>query len=82
MYDCLKKMPRKVPIVQPLDWAKDFHVFINGLDIAIGSALIQLSEPNWYRPVYYASRKLSTIEWSYSTTEREVLDIIYNVNKF
>ena len=43
---------------------------------------MQLTAPNWYRPVYYSSRKLSTAEWSYSTTEREALGMIYNINKF
>ena len=61
-YDCLKKMLTKVPVIQPLDWGKDFHVFIDASDVAIGSLLMQVSEPNWYRPVYYASLKLSTIE--------------------
>mgnify|MGYP000509389692 FL=1 len=45
-YDYLKKMLSKVPVVQPLDWDKPFHVFVDALDIAIGSALMQLSEPN------------------------------------
>ena len=65
-YDCLKKMLTKVPIVQPPDCAKDFeHVFVDASYIGIGSALMQLSEPNWYRPVYYASCKLSITERNY-----------------
>ena len=57
-------------------------MFVDASDIAIGSALMQLSEPNWYRPVYYASRKLSIAERNYSTTEREALGMIYSINKF
>ena len=72
-YNCLKKMLSKVPVIQPPDWEKTFHVFVDASDIAIGSALMQLEEPNWYRSVYYASRKLSTAERNYSTTEREAL---------
>ena len=64
-YVCLKKMLTKVPVVQPLDWDKPFHVFIDASDVAIGSALMQLSEPNWHRLVYYASPKLSTAERNY-----------------
>ena len=57
-YDALKVMLTQAPVVQPPVWAKPFHVFVDASDIAIGSALMQLTEPNWYRPMYYASRKL------------------------
>ena len=43
---------------------------------------MQLTEPKWYWPVYYASWKLSQAEWNYLTTERETLGMIYNINKF
>ena len=43
---------------------------------------MQLTAPNWYRPVYYSSWKLSTAERNYSRTEREALGMIYNKNKF
>ena len=55
VYDYLQKMLTKVPIVQPPNWAKHFHVFVDASDIAIGRALMQLSEPNRYRPIYYAN---------------------------
>ena len=57
-------------------------MFLDASDISIGSALMQLTAPNWYRPVYYSSRKLSTAERNYSTTEREALGMIYSINKF
>jgi hypothetical protein len=51
-------------------------------DIAIGSVLMQMYEKNWFRPVYYASQRLSKAERNYSTTEREALGMIYNITKF
>ena len=69
-------------VVQPPDWSKEFHVFVDASDIAIGNVLMQLTEPKWYRSVYYASQKLSQVEQNYSTTEREALGMIYNVTKF
>ena len=74
-------MLTKVPVVQPPDWDKPFHVFVDALDVAIGRALMQLSEPNWYRPVYYERRKLSTAERNYLTTETEALGMIYSIMK-
>ena len=75
-------MLTQAPIVQPLDWTTTFHVFVDASDNAIGSALMQLIEPNWYRLVYYASRKLSDPKLNYSTIEHEAFGMIYTINKF
>ena len=72
----------KIMLSQAPDWIQPFHVFVDASDISIGSALMQLRTPNWYRPVYYSSRKLSAAERNYSTIEREALGMIYNINKF
>ena len=73
VYDALKIMLTQAPVVQPPDWAKLFHVSMDASDIAIGSVLMQVTEPNWYKPVYYASRKLSTVERNYSTTDSGII---------
>ena len=54
-YHALKIMLSQAPVVQPPDWSKEFHVFVDASDIAIGSVLIQLTKPKWYRPIYYSS---------------------------
>ena len=43
---------------------------------------MQCTPPNWYQPVYYASRHLSFVEKNYSTMEREALGMVYNITKF
>ena len=40
-YQELKVMLSQDPVVQPPDWTKSFHVFVDALDIAIGSVLMQ-----------------------------------------
>ena len=75
-------MLSQAPIVQLPDWTQPLHVFVDASNIAIGSALMQHTTPNWYRPVYYSSRKLSTAERNCSTTEQEALGLIYSINKF
>ena len=81
-YRALKVLLSQAPIVQPPEWSKEFHVFVDASNIAIGSTLMQLTKPKWYRPIYNASRKLSQAERNYSTTEREALGMIYSVMKF
>ena len=82
VYEALKVMLTQAPVVQPLVWLKPFHIFVDAFDIAIGSALMQLIKLSWYQPVYYSSRKLIDVEPNYSTTEREALGMLYNINKF
>ena len=70
-------MLSQAPVVQPPDWTKSFHVFVDASDIANGSVLMQLIEP-----VYYASRKLSKAERNYSVIEREAFGMVYSVTKY
>ena len=81
-YQALKVMLSQALLVQPPNKMKSFYVFVDASDIAIGSVLMQLTEPKWYRSVYYASRNLSKAEHNYSTTESEVLGMVYNVTKY
>ena len=69
VYRSLKVMLSHALVVQPPDWTQPFHVFMDASKIAIDSALMQKTPPNWYRPVYYASRHLSIAEKNYSTTD-------------
>ena len=81
-YHALKIMLTKVVIAQPPDWTKPFHVFVDTSDIVIGSTLMKLIEPSWYRPIYFTSHKRLATERNYSTTECEAFGMIYNINKF
>ena len=66
-YQSLKLMLSHASVIQPPDWSQPFHVFVDALDLAIGSALMQCTPPNWYQPMYYASRHFSATEKNYST---------------
>ena len=81
-YEALKVMLTQAPVIQPPHWTCPFHVFMDASHITIGSTLMQHTVSNWYRPVYYSSRKLSTAKQNYSMTEREALGMIYSINKF
>ena len=40
-FQLLKKMLVVAPILQPLDWNLDFHIFVDASHIAIGAVLMQ-----------------------------------------
>ena len=81
-YRSLKVMLSHALVVQPLDWSQPFHVFVDASDVAIGSALMQRTPPNWYRPVYYASQRLLAAKKNYLSMEREAVGMIYSIGKF
>ena len=56
--------------------------FVDASDIAIGSVLMQLSKTHWFRPIFYRSQRLSLAEHNYSTIERDVVGLVFNVTKF
>lgn len=58
-----------------------FHIHIDTFGIAIGVVLVQPGE-RIYHPIYYASRKLSTMERNYTTTEWEALVMVYSLQTF
>ena len=64
------------------DWKKIFHVHVDASSIALGVIFPQPSEGGIDHPIAFASRKLSSIERNYTTTEREGLAMVYALQKF
>lgn len=54
----------------------------DALPVGIGAILEQEQEDGSYRPIYYASRKLSKVEKRYSQFEREALAVSWACEKF
>lgn len=50
--------------------------------VGVGAVLEQEQEDGSYRPIYYASRKLSNVEQRYSQFEREALAVRWACQKF
>lgn len=69
------------PILQPLDWKLPFHVFVDAFDSAVGVVLMQEKVLKWFKPMYYASQMLRTVEKNYTMIEREALGIIFALDK-
>ena len=70
------------PILVFPNWNKEFHVHVDASSIALGTVLSQSRVGNIDHPISFASRKLSTVEKNYTTTEREGLAMVYALQKF
>ena len=64
------------------DWNKPFHVHVHPCGIALGIVLTQPGEGDINHPITYSSRKLSTPEKNYTTTEREGLAMVHALQNF
>jgi hypothetical protein len=70
------------PILVFPDWSKEFHVHVNASSITLGVVLSQPRAGDIDHPLAFASRKLSTTEINYTTTEQEGLAMVYALQKF
>jgi hypothetical protein len=81
-FDTLKQKMVTAPILIFPDWSKEFNVDVDASSIALGAILAQLGAGDIEHPTAFASRKLSTSEINYSTTEREGLAKVYALHNF
>eukprot|EP00253_Pinus_taeda_P030970 PITA_30970 len=78
----LKEKLVNTPILVYPKWNKQLHIHIDALGITLGAVLVQHKERNMDHPIYFASRKLSTIKKNYTTIVKEALAMVYSLQKF
>lgn len=69
------------PIMQLLDRSLPFEIMCNSSDYTIGTMLGQRKDKKPYM-IYYASRTLNSAKIIYSTTEKELLVVVFALRKF
>lgn len=69
------------PIMQAPDWSLPFEIMCDASDYAVGAVLGQRIESKHF-VVYYASRTLNNAQMNYSTTEKELLAVVFALDKF
>lgn len=71
------------PVLRPPDWNKPFHVYCDASNVAVGSALCELTRyKEKDQPIAYASKQSTPAKRNYSTTERRCLAMVFSVKKF
>ena len=77
----LKEALTSAPIILPPKWCFPFELMCDASDYAIGAVLGQRIEKH-PQVIYYASRTLNDAQMNYSTTEKELLAIVFALEKF
>ncbi|XP_027185001.1 uncharacterized protein LOC113783139 [Coffea eugenioides] len=80
-FNKLKELLTTSPIIQPPDWNLPFEIMCDASDYAVGAVLGQRVGKAAHA-IYYASRALNGAQLNYSTTEKELLAIIFALEKF
>ena len=80
-FDKLKDSLTSAPIIQPPNWKLPFEVMCDASNHAIGAVLGQRvgKDPH---VIYYASRMLDNTQSNYTTTEKELLAVVFALEKF
>ena len=75
-WDAMKKLLREATMMYHPVMDLPFHVYSDASIRAIGGVLMQLHE-GLMKPVAFCARKLSPAEVNYTTTEQEMLGMVY-----
>ncbi|RVW35246.1 Retrovirus-related Pol polyprotein from transposon 17.6 [Vitis vinifera] len=77
----LKSLLTTAPIVRSPNWSLPFELMCDASDYAVGAVLGQREDGKPY-VVYYASKTLNEAQKNYTTTEKELLAVVFALDKF
>ncbi|XP_073120723.1 uncharacterized protein [Henckelia pumila] len=77
----IKEALISAPIMIVPDWKEPFEVMCDASDYAVGAVLGQRKD-KMFRAIYYASRTLDGAQQNYTTTEKEMLAVVFSFDKF
>ncbi|GJY59615.1 reverse transcriptase domain-containing protein [Tanacetum coccineum] len=71
----------EAPILVVPDWNLPFELMCDASDFAIGAVLGQ-QKMKHFQPIHYASKTMTEAQIHYTTTEKEMLAVVYAFEKF
>ena len=80
-FEELKSHLTTLPIVRAPNWQLPFEIMCDVSDLAIGAVLGQRDDGKPH-VVYYASKTMNEAQRNYTTTEKELLAVVYALDKF
>jgi hypothetical protein len=80
-FNILKEAFISTPIIQPPDWELPFEIMCDASDYAVGAVLCQ-SKDKKHHAIAYGSKILNGAQLNYATTEKELLVVVFAIDKF
>ena len=80
-FEAIKEALIKAPILQAPDWNQPFELMCDASDCVVGAVLGQRRD-NKPVVIYYASKTLIDAQLNYTNTEKELLSIVFALEKF
>nr|GFB04400.1 reverse transcriptase domain-containing protein [Tanacetum cinerariifolium] len=80
-FQTLKKKLTEAPSLIAPNWDVPFELMCDASDFAIGAVLGQRHEKH-FRPIHYASKMMNDAKTNYTTTEKQMLAVVYAFKKF
>nr|GEV88634.1 reverse transcriptase domain-containing protein [Tanacetum cinerariifolium] len=80
-FKTLKKKLTEASILVVPDWNLPFELMCDASDFAIGAVLGQRKRKH-FQPIHYASKIMTEAQIHYTTTEKEMLAVVYAFEKF
>ncbi|GJW70919.1 DNA-directed DNA polymerase [Tanacetum coccineum] len=80
-FNILKERLTTTPIIISPDYNVPFELMCDASDFAVGAVLGQQIDGK-FKPIYYASKTLNNAQERYTTTEKELLAVVFSFDKF
>nr|GEZ99655.1 reverse transcriptase domain-containing protein [Tanacetum cinerariifolium]GFA00403.1 reverse transcriptase domain-containing protein [Tanacetum cinerariifolium] len=80
-FQTLKKKPTEALILIAPNWDQPFELMCDASHFTVEAVLGQRIEKH-FRPIHYASKTMTEAESNYTTTEKEILVVVYAFEKF
>nr|GEU65905.1 reverse transcriptase domain-containing protein [Tanacetum cinerariifolium] len=80
-FNTLKRKLTEAPILIAPDWDLPFELMCDASNFVIGEVLGQRKNKH-FQPIHYASKTMTEAQTHYTTTEKELLAIVYAFEKF
>nr|GEW16307.1 reverse transcriptase domain-containing protein [Tanacetum cinerariifolium] len=80
-FNILEEKLTTTPIIISLDWNVPFELMCDASDFAVGAVLRQRIDGK-FKPIYYSNETLNNAQEHYTTTEKELLVVVFSFDKF